>query len=193
MHGVYHTILGGANIGVLVLATAAFFLRLIMGRRQDRLADMVDAIAWGSALTGVGIAIFSGLSGFFATWPMEAIRQSLLTQNKVMVTLALLGAWGLFLVLRWRFGMRIWHEPLLALWCAFLVVVGFINTVLVGSMGGSASLKGTALDPALLTLNINRYIGLDWGPWISLTIIIVSIAFAGGSWFLRRQTRVVTS
>jgi hypothetical protein len=187
MDGVFHTILGGANIGVLVLATVGYFLRLAIGSNRGALSQSTDAIAYGGALAGILIAVLSGLSGYFGTWSMEAVRTSLLTQNKVLVTLALLGSWGLFLLMRWRLGTELYRRPLAVLWSMILVVIGFINTTLVGSMGGSASLKGTALDPVFISFNINRYVSLEWGILINVILIVVGLGLLGSALFMRRR------
>lgn len=64
---------------------------------------------------------------------------------------------------------------------------GFVNTVLVGSMGGSAALKGTALDPALLALNLNRFTSLSWGTTLNVVVIVLSIAAVGATYYMRRR------
>ncbi|MBK8986780.1 MAG: hypothetical protein IPM39_12000 [Chloroflexi bacterium] len=178
MQGLLHTVLSGANIGILVLATAAFAVRFFMGSRDDNLAASADKVAYVAAAVGVILAIFTALSGIFGTWPREAIRETLLIQNKMLVASALIGSWGMFVLLRWRVGPKLWQNSTLKLWSAFLVLVGFLNTVLVGSMGGSASLKGTILDPVLWSLNLNRFTSLSWGPVLSVVVIVVVLALA---------------
>jgi hypothetical protein len=187
MQGVLHTILAGANIGILVLATGAFFLRLALGRSDTTLAQRADIIAFSAAVVGFSLAILSGLSGYFLTWPREAIQSTLLTQNKTLVTVALLGSWGMFAYLRWRVGPDLWKSVPLKVWSTLLVLSGFVNTVLVGSMGGSASLKGTALDPALLALNLNRYVSLSWAIWVNVLLIVLSVAVVGYTVLRRRK------
>jgi hypothetical protein len=178
MQGLLHTILSGANIGILVLAAGAFFLRFFMGSRENEFARGADRIAFVAATVGVVLAIFSGLSGMFGTWPQAAMREMLLVQNKILVTVALLGAWGTFVFLRWRVGPALWRSTPLKLWSALLVIVGFINTVLVGSMGGSAALRDTMLDPVLWTLNLNRFTSLSWGPVLSIAVMVAVLALA---------------
>lgn len=182
MEGLFHTVLSGANIGMLVLAAAAFAVRFFMGRRNDEWAAGADRVAFVAAAAGTFLIIFTGLAGYFGTWPREAMRETLLIQNKILVTFALFGSWGTFVFLRWRVGPGLWQQTPLKLWSAFLVIVGFINTVLVGSLGGSASLKGTILDPVLWTLNLNRFTSLSWGPILSILVIVAvaAVAFVTG-------------
>jgi hypothetical protein len=187
MQGVLHTILAGANIGILVLATGAFFVRLALGRSETTLAQWADIVTFSAAVIGFFLAILSGLSGYFLTWPREAIQNTVLTQNKTLVVVALLGSWGMFAYLRWRVGADLWKSVPLKLWSTLLVLFGFVNTVLVGSMGGSASLKGTLLDPALLALNMNRYVSLSWAMWINVVLIVLSVAVVAFTVLRRRK------
>ena len=68
----------------------------------------------------------------------------------LVATATLLGFWGMFVFLRWRVGPALWQQPPLKLWSAILVIVGFINTVLIGSLGGSALLEETAVLAGIL-------------------------------------------
>jgi hypothetical protein len=179
MGTILHVLLGGTNVGILALAAAAVVVRLWAGKQRADLARGADQIAYVAAAVGLGLAVLSGLTGFFGTWPREAIATTVLSQNKTLVTLALMASWGLFLFLRWRVGPAIWDIPVLTVWSIVLVAIGFVNTVLVGSMGGSAGLTGTVLDPLLLALNINRYMSLAWGPYLTaLVIVLVVVLYA---------------
>ena len=174
---IIHTILSGANVGIFVLATLAFALCFFLGsQKNDKLAEAADIVAFVGAGAGSVLAILTGLSGYFLTWPQEAIRTTLLTQNKVLAAIALLVCWGLYFFLRWQVGKALWENMSLKIWSLVLVAFGFVNVVLVGSMGGSASLTGTLLDPALIALNINRFVSLSWGPAISIILILIGIA-----------------
>jgi hypothetical protein len=176
MGTIIHVLLGGTNVGILALAAAAVVVRLLADKRRPDLARGADQLAYVATAVGLGLAVLSGLSGFFGTWPREAIATTVLAQNKTLVTLALMASWGLFLFLRWRVGPSLWDYPVLKVWSVVLVAIGFVNTVLVGSMGGSAGLTGTVLDPLLLALNINRYMSLAWGPYLTVLVIVLVAA-----------------
>jgi hypothetical protein len=173
--GVIHTILGGANIGILVLATGAFFVRLFLARGEGTLGRTLDMTAYVAAIVGFSLALFTTLSGYFNTWSLPAVQNTLLTQNKILVSLALLGSWGMFIYIRSRLGPAMWRYAIAQVWSSILVIIGFANTVLAGSMGGSASLKGTALDPVFWALNINRFVSLAWGMWLNIALIVLSL------------------
>lgn len=178
MQGLLHTVLSGANIGIFVLAAGAFAVRFFLGNRTDDLAKGADWVAYAAAAAGVGLAILTALTGYFGTWPQAAVRGTLLVQNKILVATALIGSWGMFVFLRRRVGAALWQQTPLKVWCAFLVLIGLINTVLVGSMGGSASLTGSILDPVLWTLNLNRFTSLSWGPVLSIVVMVAAVGAA---------------
>jgi hypothetical protein len=179
MGTIIHVLLGGTNVGILTLAVAAVIVRLFVSNHKSELARNADQIAYVAAAVGMSLALLSGLTGFFGTWARPAIAGTVLAQNKTLVTLALMGSWSLFLFLRWRVGPTLWEYPVLKVWSAILVAIGFLNTILVGSMGGSAGLTGTVLDPLFLALNINRYISLAWSPYLAgLMILLVLAAYA---------------
>ena len=188
MGSIYHTVLSGITVGILFLATVAFFIRLLLGGRNDKLADSADIVAYWSAIAGVILAIFTGLSGYFLTWPQEAIQNTLLAQNKTLASVALLVSFGMFILIRWRIGKDMWRSTPLKIWSTILIGFGFINTVLLGSMGGSATLAGTALDPALISLNINRFVSLSWGPVLSVILILLGIGAAAYGLMRSRQS-----
>ena len=186
MDGLFHTVLAGANVGVFSLAAAAFMVRLVVvpflpdardgAAGEGRWATGADQIAYVGAAVGLLLAVLTGLTGAFATWPMEAIRGTILARNKIGVTVTLVTAWGLFVVLRAQAGPKLWEHGVLRGWSAFLVLVGFGTTVLAGSMGGSASLKGTIVEPVLVVLEVNRFQPLSWPPAVSILLILAAVA-----------------
>jgi hypothetical protein len=186
MDGLLHTVLAGANVGVFTLAAAAFLVRLLIvpflpgrpdgGAGEKRWAAGADQVAYVAAAVGLLLAVLTGLTGAFATWPMEAIRGTVLARNKIGVTATLLTAWGMFVLLRRQAGPALWEHGVLRGWSAFLVLLGFGATILAGSMGGSASLKGTLVEPALQVLGVNRFQALAWPPAVSVLLILVALA-----------------
>jgi hypothetical protein len=197
MNGLLHTVMAGANVGIFSLAAAAFALRFLLGwgegrggARADRggagwLAG-ADRLAYATASAGLVLGVLTGLTGVFTTWPLEAIRETILTRNKVGVTATLMAAWGMFVLLRWRVGPELWSRPILKGWSAFLVLVGFAGTVLAGSMGGSASLKGTILEPLLDATGVNRFQPLALPPVLSGMVIVGVVVLV---WYSRRPAR----
>lgn len=188
MNGLLHTVMAGANVGILSLAAAAFALRFLLGWGEGRgrapsggWSAGADRVAYAAACAGLLLGVFTALTGIFATWPLEAIRETILTRNKVGVTATLMVAWGMFVLLRWRVGPELWSRPVLKGWSAFLVLVGFTGTVLAGSMGGSASLKGTILEPVLDATGVNRFQALALPPVLSGLLILAVVALVGYS------------
>jgi hypothetical protein len=91
--------------------------------------------------------------------------------------------------MRWRFGTALWQSLPLKAWSAVLVAIGFVNVVLVGSMGGSAALKGTLLDPLFWSLNINRFSSLAWTTGINIGVIAVVLVLIVATSVMRLRTR----
>lgn len=176
MGTLFHAIFSGAAIGILVLGTGAFFVRLVLGGGRGNWSKGADLVAITAIVVGLGFAILSGITGYFFTWGLSAVRDSLVAQNKTLVTFAMLASYGLVALLRLRGGEGFWRSTLTQFWSAAVVLFGFVNLVLVGSMGGTATLKGTVLDPVLWALNINRYVSLSWGIWLNLAVIVAAIA-----------------
>lgn len=175
MGTLFHAIFSGAAIGILVLATGAFFVRFLFGSARSDFARGADIVAVTAAVVGLGFAILAAFTGYFGTWGLPAVRESMVAQNKTLVSVALLASYGLYLYLRWRFGEAFWRTMTVKIWSGVLVLFGFVNLVLVGSMGGSATLKGTVLDPVLWALNINRYVSLSWGTWLNVGVIALAV------------------
>ena len=189
MGTLFHAIFSGAAIGILVLATGAFFFRLVFGGGRGNWSKGADLVAITAIVVGLGFAVLSGITGYFFTWGLSAVRDSLVAQNKTLVTFAMLASYGFVALLRIRSGEAFWRSTLTRLWSAALVAFGFVNLVLVGSMGGTATLKGTVLDPVLWALNINRYVSLSWGVWLNLAVIAVAAAVIGWAVMRRRSVR----
>jgi hypothetical protein len=171
MGTLFHAIFSGAAIGILVLGSGAFALRFFLGPSRSGLARGADVVTGVAIVSGLGFAILAGITGYYFTWGVAAVRESLVAQNKTLVTIALLVSYGAYLYLRYRFGDGVFSSWALRLWSGVLVAFGFVNLVLVGSMGGSATLKGTVLDPVLWALQINRYVSLSWGLWLNVALI----------------------
>lgn len=178
MHGIIHTILAGATVGIYFLATAAFILRFAMWKSESLTARRCDTVMFVGVAAGTLFGTLTVLAGLFGTWKMAALTDTVLAQNKLLVSIVAVAAFGMVWLLRHRSGPRMWQSARLRNWAAALIVIGFVNVGLAGSMGGSAALKGTALDPLMLALGINRYVTLSWGPVLSIAVILISIGLA---------------
>ena len=173
MDGLFHTILSGANVGILGLAAAAFALRFFLSDAKSPLAKSADLVAYASAIVGLALSVVTALTGYFGTWAGPAVASSMLLQNKIMLSLVLFGSWGMFVFLRKQMGEGLWQNTVAKLWGGALVVVGFICIGLLGSLGGSAALKGTAIQGIYATFNINRFMPWELAAWFSILLIVV--------------------
>jgi hypothetical protein len=178
MNGLMHTILSGANVGILALAAVAFGFRFFLKDSESSLARGADTIAFVSAAFGFVLAIFTALSGYFGTWHPAAVSASMLLLNKIILSFMLLGAWGAFVFLRWKAGPALYENTVLKVWAGVLVVLGFISSGLLGSLGGSAALKGTAIQGIYAAFDINRYNPWTFASWFSLVLIVIALGVA---------------
>jgi hypothetical protein len=176
MHGIFHTILAGATVGIFFLATAAYVFRFVLKDGESLNARRADTVTLVSAATGTVIGALALLTGLLATWPFDAIIGTLLAQNKLLASITAVVALGMVWLLRVRAGRGMWTNRATRLWSAVLMLIALVNVGLAGSMGGSAALKGTALDPLLIAVRINRYVSLSWGPALSVAVIVLSLA-----------------
>jgi hypothetical protein len=175
MQGLLHTILAGANVGILVLASAAFLLRLLQRDGRSELARYTDLVWYVSLGVGTALAVVTTFTGLLGTWSLAAITGTVLAQNKILVVVALLVAFATAWILRRGTGPALWQNARLRAWSAVLMAIGFVNLALAGSMGGSAALKGTVLDPLFIAVGINRYVSLSWGVWLNLAVIALTV------------------
>jgi hypothetical protein len=176
MHGIFHTILAGATVGIFFLAVAAYVFRFVLKDGESLNARRADTVTLVSAATGTVIGALALLTGLLATWPFDAITGTLLAQNKLLASITAVVALGMVWLLRVRAGRGMWTNRATRLWSAVLMLIALVNVGLAGSMGGSAALKGTALDPLLIAVRINRYVSLSWGPALSIAVIVLSLA-----------------
>jgi hypothetical protein len=176
MHGILHTILAGATVGIFFLGAVAFLMRFVLRDGETLTARRADTVLFVSVAAGTVFGSLALLTGLFSTWPLAAITGTVLAQNKLLTAVTAVAAFAMLWLLRSRAGRGMWKDARLRLWAAVLMLIAMLNIGLTGSMGGSAALKGTALDPLLLALELNRYVSLSWGPLLNVLVLLLSAA-----------------
>lgn len=179
MKAIVHMIVSGATIGILFVATALFFTILFLRRSDSSSVEKFYRALLITSATGTLFAAAAFLSGYFGTWSSAAISFTLLAHNKVIISWIALAAWGSFVTLLWQRREGIFCDSLTRAWSTFLVIVGAISAALLGSMGGSAILKGTALEPILQALDLNRYTSVSDGLTLVALLAIGAIIAIG--------------
>lgn len=136
--------------GAIAMALAAIARLLSPMEWRIRGVDMRLANGTMVALLAVWnfvFAVFAGLTGVWLTWGFSSVSSTSLTVNKAMFGTFALAALVLMILIRYRYGPGLWND--LALKTTY-VVLGIIVAgvaVVSGSLGGEASLLGTALAP----------------------------------------------
>ncbi len=132
----------------------------------DRVFRYAEPTAFLAAIGGIVGMILSSIIGYYV-WPAEEVLGTGLGLNKITFSIFATELWIVFVVVRARFGERLWNSRGLAGTCAFAGLGGFFFTVLTGSLGGHMAGKGSVLDPIYELLKVNpenALVAEGWGP-----------------------------
>jgi hypothetical protein len=157
---------------LLTILFGAFYKRTI-GRKTKRLhgflqkaAEYAEPTAYIAAIGGIIGLILSSISGYLITTgtfnsPSEALVNSPIMMNKIMVSVIALEMWIAFVIIRSWYGKGLWNVRSLALSYIIIGLTAFTFTMVAGSMGGHMTGKGSILDPLL------ELIGISYTqPWV---------------------------
>ena len=186
MSSIMHIILAGTTVGIILLTSLLFFVHLFMkGSFTNSVNEKLHFTIYILSLIGCLYILVSFSSGFFGTWSMDAVYAGLLAQNKTILSILLLAAWFAFTYLLLIYKESFWNHSLALSWGTFLVVSSALSCMFLGSMGGSATTKGTIFEPFFQAFGINRYIFLSE----SVLFIILFIGGAGAAVVLGKMKR----
>jgi len=178
MSSIMHIILSGSAVGIILLTSLLFFIRLfIKGSFTNSVNEKLHFTIYILSLIGCLYVLASFSFGFFGTWSMDAVYAGLLAQNKTILSILLIAAWFAFTYLLHFYKDSFWNNPLALSWGTFLVVSSALSCMFLGSMGGSATTKGTIFEPFFQAFAINRYTFLSE----SLLFIILFVGAAGAA------------
>jgi hypothetical protein len=151
---------------IITIVLASMYKRTL-GKKTARLDNFfekavryAEPTAYIAAIGGVIGLILSSITGYLITSGMqttasEALINSPITMNKIMVSLIALELWIIFIVIRSRHGAGLWNTRPLALTYVMFGLMAFGFTMIAGSMGGHMTGKGSILDPILEPLGID--------------------------------------
>ena len=161
----WHSVLTEMHSGMLTLATICLLVTIIgriylkMGKTNDghgsfwpmdsimgKLSRYTEPTAYMAGIGGVIFIIISALVGIFV-WPSELLTGSALGLNKVMFFIFATELWVIFVGLRSKYGENLWKNSAMTTVYACLGVLGFLFTVIAGSLGAHMSLKISIIDP----------------------------------------------
>ncbi|MEK6852133.1 MAG: hypothetical protein AABY30_06310 [Candidatus Thermoplasmatota archaeon] len=126
-----------------------------------------------AAIGGVLGLVASAITGYLMS-SGSSLTNDPLAMNKVMVTIFAIELWSVFIFLAIRNSRDLWQVrrplPLLASTAAFL---GFVSSVVGGSLGGTMAGKGSILDPLWGLLGVDLHTS-----WILTMQTAIPIAVA---------------
>jgi hypothetical protein len=190
MHGGMLTL---ATVCIIAMVVAKFHQRLRRTSKwyhafrpldslMEKLARYTEPTSYLAGIGGVIGLVVSSVVGFYV-WPAEALTSSPLGLTKVMFAIFATELWGLFVVIRSKYGEDLWKNGGLATVYVCTGFAGFFFMVLTGSFGGHMAGKGSVLDPVYELLGVNPealwIIGFDMVPiLIAVSFIEIVAVFA---------------
>lgn len=150
---------------------------------MGKLSRYTEPTAYVAGIGGVIGLITSAIVGIYV-WPIELITTSALGLNKVMFSIFSTELWIIFVFLRSRYGENLWKNSAMATIYACLGVLGFLFTVIAGSLGAHMSdiahmsNKGSILDPIYSLFGIDPVTFGVTGFDFVIILISVSLVLA---------------
>jgi hypothetical protein len=189
-----HSMLKEMHTGTLTLASICILLIIIdklqlrMRKTSDKQnsfwsTDLVigkifryaEPTAYLAGIFGIIGLITSSIVGMY-TWPLELLTTSALPLNKIMFSIFATELWIFFVVLRSKYGEKLWENSSMAVVYTCLGLVGFIFIVISGSLGAYMTGKISVIDP------IYALFGIDPATYgvtgFDFTLILISVSIA---------------
>jgi len=197
---------------ICILATVIDRIHLRTRRTNDRhgsfwstdsvmgkLSRYTEPTAYVAGIGGVIGLITSAIVGIYV-WPTELITTSPLGLNKVMFFIFATELWIIFVGLRSKYGQNLWKNSAMATVYTCLGVLGFLFTVIAGSLGAhmsditQLSGKGSVIDPIFALFGIDPVtFGVTGSDFViiligvSLVLVVVPITVV---LYLQRRKRL---
>jgi hypothetical protein len=196
-----------------MLALAAFCIIMIiwnavwkrtLGKKTKRFsrffakaAEYAEPTAYLAAAGGIIGLVLSSITGYLIVAgsynsASEALINSPITMNKIMVSIIALELWIVFVAVRSWYGPKLWKAKPLARAYMMIGLSAFGFTMIAGSMGGHMTGKGSILDPML------HYFGITYNdPWVLgqeaayFILVIVNIFLVSYTIFYIYSNRLV--
>ncbi|MFQ6127027.1 MAG: hypothetical protein ACE5R6_20820 [Candidatus Heimdallarchaeota archaeon] len=202
---VLHTITAELHVGMLTLAAFCIILIVVtklylkisrslrwefavlgglrarLNRLAEKIIEYAEPTSVVATLGGVIALVVSAYTGFLMA-PAGTMVYSPLLMNKVMISIFALEFWVILLIIRAKYGRKIWNHSPLSMVYTVIGLTAFLFTVVSGSLGGHLAGKGSALDPLynLVGVNPENFFALGtFGIYALIGIcILVGILFA---------------
>jgi len=149
-----HAISAAQHEGMLTLAVACIVLRILLGKRNEKIRKATEATALLASIGGTIGIFLSAITGSLLR-PSGVLFNSSILLNKIMYTMFAAELWLLFLFVQFKYGDRLWTQKKLLILALSLALLGYSMVVPVGSIGGDLTGKETILVPVYELLNTN--------------------------------------
>ena len=180
--GVFHAISTEMVVGSFAIATLGTIICAIativpsFGERlSSRLHSHLDSAAYIASIFGVLMIPLAIITGYLTSESMGG--QSSMTLNKMIFSGLCIGFWSGVISGRRLCGYRIWEHRGLSILQGLSASLGFVMTILLGSIGGQLGRGETALD--LLPFDLGIYTSPSIGFVPSLILFLFSLLSLG--------------
>ncbi len=143
--------------------------------RFDKMIVYTDAAGYVASIAGVVGLILSAITGMLA-WPVDALLDSPLVQNKIMLTVLGTVLWCIVVVTRSKFGIAVYNSPLMSSLFVMITFASYAAISVAGSMGAHLTIGESVLDPLLQSIHIDIESVFYLSTVIAIAIVLISAA-----------------
>lgn len=177
----YHIITNSLLTGATLLSVI-FFIALCLSKTSEK-KNGFDLALLVSSATAVFFIFGSILTGAFL-WNWEAVLNSPLLKNKLMIVSILTLNWTTFLILRLRFGASLWNHRIFSIFSGFLIITGFLTNMMANSIGGEIAGNGSGFEQIVQLIGIETRFSYYLPNWVlaffwGMIIVAIILGNAG--------------
>jgi hypothetical protein len=186
----YHAMFVGLATGTLVLAFVALAYRVWFPRPRHVVLGTVwaaaDAVALYAAIVGVAALAASAASGF-GLRPLEALLNSPITKNKILLAALSLVAWCSYLAIRLKAGPKLWERPFAGHYALVMALMGFLFLISTNSIGGDIAGIPSGYERIAQTLGFRTRHAFYFPTWINVLVLLLGLAALAAGIAARRR------
>ncbi len=140
----------------------------------------LEAAGFVAAIAGVVALIISAITGLGA-WSPDALADSMITRNKIVLSSLALVAWIWVVAIRFKLGRSLWTCPWSTAAYTILALVAMSFTGMTGSLGAHLTQGGSWLDPfwdfiGFNPANVDLLLSLQVATIIAIISLFVILA-----------------
>jgi len=187
-----HSVAVEMHVGMLTLAAICILIKIadalyerFLGERGEKLRSLLRKASFYAgpasflaAIGGIVGIVASAITGYLIM-PGESLINSALGMNKVMVTILALEFWLIFVVIGARQGQEMWARKQMAILSTVNGLLGYLFTIIGGSLGGTMAGKGSIMDPIWELFRVDLHsswvIGTEMGYILILAVNVLAV------------------